>query len=34
MHEYKLDVSELPRGIYFLRLKSGNNVITRKFVKE
>jgi phosphodiesterase/alkaline phosphatase D-like protein len=27
-----IDVSELPCGIYFLRIKTSNNVIMKKFV--
>lgn len=32
--EYKLNVSELPRGIYFIRIRTTEEVITRKFIKE
>lgn len=31
---YRIDVSFLPKGIYFLRLRTETGVITRKFVKE
>ena len=29
-----VDVSELNNGVYFVRIKSNNEVITRQFVKE
>lgn len=32
--DYRINVSFLPEGIYFLRLRTENGVITRKFVKE
>jgi hypothetical protein len=28
-----LNISELPPGIYFLRLQAGNDVVTKKVVK-
>jgi pectinesterase len=28
-----MDISELPPGIYFLRLQAGNDVVTKKIVK-
>jgi len=31
--EFTLDVSNLPPGIYFLRLQAGNEVVTKKVVK-
>ncbi|WP_394759597.1 T9SS type A sorting domain-containing protein [Flavobacterium sp.] len=30
----ELDVSDLQNGIYFLVLKSGNNIMTQKFIKQ
>ncbi|MEZ5011842.1 MAG: T9SS type A sorting domain-containing protein [Bacteroidales bacterium] len=32
--DYSINVSQLPRGIYFVRIKTVNEVITRKFIKE
>jgi hypothetical protein len=32
--EYRIDVSPLPAGIYFLRLRTETGVITRKFIKK
>ncbi|MCA1741540.1 MAG: T9SS type A sorting domain-containing protein, partial [Bacteroidales bacterium] len=32
--EYRIDVSPLPSGIYFLRLRTETEVITRKFIKK
>jgi len=32
--EYRIPVSEIRRGIYFIRLKSDSHYITRKFVKQ
>lgn len=32
--EAKLDISMLPNGIYYVRIKSNNNFYTQKFVKE
>lgn len=29
-----IDISSLPNGIYFLRILTGNGIITRKFVKQ
>jgi hypothetical protein len=31
--EFTLNLSELPPGIYFLRLQAGNDVVTKKVVK-
>ena len=33
MRPFNIDVSNLPPGIYFLRLQAGNKVVTKKVVK-
>ncbi len=30
---YRINISLLPEGIYFLRLSDGTNQVTRKFIK-
>jgi hypothetical protein len=32
-YEMEIDLSDLPAGMYFVRLHLGNEVITRKLVK-
>jgi len=31
-NKYEIDVSEIPAGTYFVRMQSGNNVVTKKLV--
>jgi len=34
LNDRSINVSSLPQGIYFVKIKIGNNVLTKKFVKE
>ena len=34
LQEFKLNISELPRGIYFAEIKSGEKSVMKKIVKQ
>jgi len=33
-NENRIDISDLPRGVYFVKVFCGNNLVTEKFVKQ
>ena len=34
INKFRVDVSVIPAGVYFVTLKAGNNTLTKKIIKQ
>ena len=34
LNKFKIDISYLPAGVYYITLNAGNNLLTRKLIKQ